>query len=93
MTMQNLQFLTIEEDGKVDKLDGLLHFLDLVEKAKLSYTIRKEQNSLLVIIAAENGQLQVCFTGDGEILFYRLEDGRLDPCGAEILDEFFCTMS
>ena len=77
----------------MDKLNGLLRFLDLVEKAELTYTLQKDKDSVLVSIAVDEGRLQVYFTGDGEILLYRLEDGKLVSCGAEILEGLFQTLS
>ncbi len=77
----------------MDKLNGLLRFLELVEKAELSYTLQKDEDSVLVSIEVDDGRLQVYFTGDGEILLYRLEDGKLVPCGAEILEGLFHTLS
>ena len=77
----------------MDKLNGLLRFLDLVEKAELTYTLQKDKDSVLVSIAVDDGRLQVYFTGDGEILLYRLEDGKLVSCGAEILEGLLQTLS
>ena len=77
----------------MDKLNGLLRFLDLVEKAELTYTLQKDKDSVLVSIAVDDGRLQVYFTGDGEILLYRLEDGKLVSCGSEILEGLFQTLS
>ena len=43
----------------MDKLNGLLKFLDLVEDAELSYTLKKVKDSVSVSIAVDEGELQV----------------------------------
>lgn len=77
----------------MDKLNGLLYFLELVEKAELPYALRKHGDSLQVSITLDGGPFQVYFTGDGEVLFYHLEDGQPVPCEEEIMEGLFHTMS
>lgn len=73
----------------MDKLNGLLKFLDLVEDVELSYTLKKVKDSVSVSIAVDEGELQVRFTGDGEILVDRRKGDVVVSCGAECLESLF----
>lgn len=58
----------------MDKLNGLLCFLNMLEKQEISYHLEKKEDNL--IVAMED--MSVLFTGDGEIVVERMnEEGKM----------------
>lgn len=58
----------------MDKLNGLLSFLSMLEKQEISFHLEKKGDSLIVVME----DMSVLFTGDGEIVVERMNaDGQM----------------
>jgi hypothetical protein len=62
----------------MDKLNGLIDFLDRLEDAKIYYRLNKIRDSILIEIAVPGERWEVEFMSDGEIVIEKfLSNGQI----------------